>query len=69
MTQISDSSPELLLFTDGSFQNGVSSYSLVEALEDEEYELIYGNRLPDHVGILWSYSANEVLPKRSQKEK
>ena len=43
-------SPEMILFIDGSFQSGVSSYSIVRYY-DKQYELFYANQVPDNVGI------------------
>ena len=45
--KITNFSPEMILFTDGSFQNGISSNSVVRYC-DSQYELVYANRLPDN---------------------
>lgn len=44
-------SPDIVLFTDGSFQSGRTAYSVVEQKSDFSLQTIHQSRLPDNCGI------------------
>ncbi|KAI8122407.1 RNA-directed DNA polymerase from mobile element jockey [Lucilia cuprina] len=49
--KISSFEPDTIIYTDGSFQNGLTTYGIVEQISSTEFDTIGEARLPDDVGI------------------
>lgn len=49
--KMSSYSPTMTLYTDGSYHNGVTSFSIVNQISTSRFEVVHVARLPDHTGI------------------
>ncbi|KAI8126734.1 hypothetical protein CVS40_3352 [Lucilia cuprina] len=51
LEKISYFAPDQIYYTDGSFRDTFTSYSIVKQLTNSQFETLCKNRLPDHSGI------------------